>query len=972
MKLKKLKFAYFQSYNQEIEINFSDLNDQLILFSGPTGSGKTTIFDAICYALFGSVSNDERSNDEIKSNYANESNVCYSELTFEIQSKEYSVYRSPAQFKIGKSNRKIKEAPKAYLSGFNLTKIEEVNQKIKELIGMNLEQFRQIVLLPQGKFQKLLFSSSDEKEKIFRSLFNTTLFSDLQNKLKAKVSEYQNELKLADSLIQRLIPKHFLNSDYNQVILNLEDIKNNLMNKLEKSSENKNKIQIEIEISNQVLKLKEILNEKQQQLEKFSKLDLSKIKQSVSNYQKYQPLFEIEKDLKTKKEKNKKQIIEINYLEEKHMQQMKMFESSKLKLENHLNNEENYNMNSQQLLLLNDQLKKYENFELLLKNKNEIQKNISNITLINEQDIENQITNLRQKLEHIQEVKNNLIKIEKDIQEWHSKKNKLIPLHIIQEYNYSIQKYKVSLENFTITSSKMHTQFERLSYIKNEYYKNLAVILSETLKHDMPCPVCGSTHHPYPAKENSIINKEALDIEEKKYRLLYNEYTKLELEMNNLNEFLNKYNETKVYQDELAHKEIDTKLDQLQRLIFNYHNEIEFENTIIQEVKNKQSKLEKIKTENLKLIEQVNKYELELALILSKLSDFSFEISKDAIILKIAEIEALNAHYSEIKNKLIKICSDYEIEIKVIELNLNKIKEEKTNLELEIKKNLELLQFEIDSKKLTYPDIDEQTYLEYLNQITSYQTNFNSLTNEIQTLKKQIDMFPILKYSLQDLKNNYQIETENYNQLHVEYSKYCSLIDEIKLLIKKYSENHEEFKIYKDLLDVAMGETSKNHNISFERYVLGYYLDCVLVFANDRLLEISDGRYYFIRDKDYKGRGKKGLEINIFDHYNGILRSVNSLSGGESFQASLCLSLGMSDYLSQKSTINYIEFLFIDEGFGSLDLDNLDIAINTLIEIAGSGKTIGIISHVEELKNRIPIQVQVKKSRTGSFIKIQK
>ncbi len=972
MKLKKLKFAYFQSYNQEIEIDFEDLNEKLLLFSGPTGSGKTTIFDAICYALFGSMSSEERNNDEIKSNYATNLDLCYVELTFFINQSEYTIKRIPAQMGPGKQNKPIKIAANAFLDGFNLNKIDEINQKIKELLNMNLEQFRQIVLLPQGKFQKLLVSNSDEKEKIFRSLFNTTNYLNLQIELKNKVNELSSEIKTVVSLISTLIPSEFQSSDYQQLIMNLKEKKQQLEQELFQCKEEKNSLQQKIDLSNQITNTNQILSEKKDSLQKLTSENIDEIKKEVDQFEKYKPLFPFEEQLKNKSE-------EYNQLEEEKQNlenqfiQLKKIEKETIEYLRNLETENfEYHENKQLIVNLKNQLLKYKNYEILKNEKDSLELRLNQIQLINEDTINHNIGILLEKIEKINYIKNELLVLEDKKKSLNQEKEKLLPLHLIVEYEHNQIQYQSLLLQFNEQSKKLKTQFEKLTQLKNSYYNNIAGILADTLQPSSPCPVCGSIEHPFPALKCDVVDKESVDRQEKYYQTIYNEYTKIELNIKNIEKLLLSYSLEKINHDKLYHKKIESEIQSIEFDILENKKNINQEQLLIQELNLKKEELIKVQNHNQRQIDLQLEYKLKITAILSKLEEFSFKTNKESIIFKIDEIQQKNAKYEQNLNYYSHLLTKTQTNIELFKNNLDKLHDKKNILLQDIAMINDMINKEIKEKQLSRPSINEEKYMNFLNKIIIYQTTLDSLLKEIDDLNKKIESYPQISVSVDELKDCYNLKNEQYTSLHSQYFKYIELINKVEESIIKYNNYNTEYKLYKELLDVASGDVNKNNNISFERFVLGYYLDRVLILANHRFKKMSDNRYHFERKVDYKGKGKKGLELSVFDHYNGCSRSVNTLSGGESFQASLALSLGLSDYLFQKSTVNHIDFLFVDEGFGSLDAESLDIAINTLIEICETGKSIGIISHVEELKNRISTQIQVNKTKSGSTIYIQK
>lgn len=972
MEIKKLTLSHFGPYNQKITIDFTNYENSLFLISGPTGAGKTTIFDAICYGFYGRTSIKEKDVTEIKSKYATDNDLCFVEIEFYIKNKQYTIKRIPAQKALGqKKIKKINNTVHLASDTYSETNIKEVNKKIEELLNLTFEQFSQIVLLPQGQFKKLLFSSTEEKEKIFRTLFNTEILTYLSDKisenLKIHTDKITNIQKLIDHTLQD-IPNLDITNPIETTIQLLNDTaekieikKNRQKQELIQLQNEKNRLKRQAELRSEQSNIKQKLLE----LEHYPIVEKSQLLKKYHAYQIILPdIKQLTYLINTKNDKINKIENQVHLKEE--LQQL--INNNEKKLEK-INNQAQAIKEKEKLVnTYLSLLPSWEIYEFKQKELSQIQTELEKIIIKPITDLEKELQITKEKLINYTNKKNILNQKQAQYYNLIQIKESLVSLDIINQYKKNQKKYnetQQTLVNLEILENKQQTIYNNY---RKKYIQSLAQELADTLEENKPCPVCGSLTHPNIYHDNiENFSKETLTSYHTQLSNTQIEINKNIAILQTLEQSLNQYDENELLSLEQKHNDLTKQIHTLK---------VELENidTIISTMHTLEIAIKK-QTEIIETTKQLNK---DNEIKYTKLQQQFTYLSNDIHNLKTSLI-------FDTKNTMETQITALNNEISQYMLAIEQIKQEKNNLlqkqaitinQIELFHN-ELISLDTDIKKL------EHTLQVYKQQHNLFDITYDEITH--QNLKKEVDLIKNqktqLKLRLDELNHyitdeliNIDIIDDNiekttiiHETLITEFNTYNSKLATLKKLNESNKQALKQYHFFQELADVATGNNKKNANISFERYVLSLYLDNILKFANTRFLEMSEDRYLLQRNTEYiKGNMKKGLELNIYDNYNGTIRSVQTLSGGESFQASLALALGLSDYLQQFSGNNYTNMLFVDEGFGSLDSESLDIAINSLEKLQESGKMIGIISHVEELKNRIPNKIIIEKTKYGS------
>ncbi|WP_371025369.1 AAA family ATPase [Paraclostridium ghonii] len=1030
----KLIISAFGPYADKQVIDFEELNGRnIFVISGKTGAGKTTIFDAISYALYGEASGESRETDSLRSHFADDNAETFVELEFDLKGERYIVNRFPKQKK--KKSRgegfteKNADATLTLPDGKVITKVTNVNNKLIEILGITRDQFKQIVMLPQGEFKKLLLADSLEREGIFRKIFNTYDFEKIQIQLKEKaITLSKNRNKSKDEIQTNL---KNIKGEHDIVIGEYVDFPL-VIEKLKEFIDKDSKIYKTLNEEDKALYSNlELINKEKMKIENNNNL----VKERESIEKTLLELLEKEKEFELKKEtinkcKNAKEVkyIEDKLIENKNIlyQREKAYEDTLLKIEKltkdvnvakeNLKEEESKEHERDGLKLEIDKLKSLEpkilefddlNRNLIIKNKKveEVKLKIESNKKFNEKLKKEKLEN-ENKLKEIATLETKKVEIENEI----LNKDKVIQetrelFKVIASYeksrlnHYNLNKEYEDFEKTYRITKKNYDDMDEL------YKKEQAGILASNLQENIPCPVCGSKVHPNPAsisKELNVPTKEALKIAkekleeiEKENNLKLNELTKLNTDCKNYLEIVSnsliKFSQTlhidKNYSNNTANivktKGIELKemIDKLNEQLIKIKEKVILKNSIIDRNNNIEKSI--IETEKeLNILEESEKqYLKEVTQINTKIEAYKKEIPNNILDIKTLK-DLINIKSKNLNDSLKNLTS-----IREYKENISKQLEGEISKSNEIKNSIEELKSNIEKIKLEFSDLLKK--LEF-NDFNNYE-EFKSKIYLIEELEKQVEEYCLKLNLFKSKKEDISIKTkgltfvdlididekinklqEEKQNLELKLRDLYSVLENNKSVLKnveslnvKFKTIEGEYKVVGELSDLANGK--KSPYISFERYILASYFEDIIEAANIRLEKMTGDRYSLIRKKGKsKGAGQKGLELEIYDNYTDSSRDVSSLSGGESFKASLSLALGLSDVVQSNAGGVSLDTMFVDEGFGTLDPQSLDNAIDSLLELQRGGRLVGIISHVEELKERIDAKLEVVSTSKGS------
>ncbi len=922
----KLVMCGFGPYADKTVVDFTLLGESgLYLITGDTGAGKTTIFDAISYALYGEASGQVREVKSLRSKYADDETESYVELEFEYRDEKYKIRRIPEYMRKAKRGDKLvvqKEEAELYF----LTKDREpiinkknVNDAVTEIIGLDRGQFSQIAMIAQGDFMKVLLTGTDERSKILRKIFNTNEYLDLQEKLKRK----KNELKFKYQDIEKSIKNYIVSvqcgndendkeklkqiiddntfwktEDINNFILELINKDKDLLKTLEK---NKKEVNKNLEKINETIgKTENVLagmknienneNELAKVLEVMPKLleDYNLQKETESEREKLATEIEIEKQkLESYNELTKE-------LESLHNRQVNLIKltNKETKIKDDVENNEN------SILISEKRLEEIKGCEV------EFEKCQSSIKSV--EDKINLYSNLKKLFKKYVEVKD----------EHKSLKEKYV--ESVNEYNNASQNYE------SLMAKYMDAQ---------------AGMLGQNLKEGEPCPVCGSTSHPHITEVKDEIPSEK-DLKNAKNLRQKKEEKRSEIS-GNLRAKITEIDSLKERIDDVVNENPNEFAESIDENSFN----------ILEE--NTKKLNDDIKNLNVKAKE---------------LSDFKEEkktIEENLPKLK-NELESKKTEIVEISNKIIEentniANANIRIEELQSKLKYSSLKEAEEYISsLQDKRNRLIKLFE--KARDNYEEAKERkSGLE--NAIAALKNQFkNSKVEDLDELKEE-------KKQLQSMEKKLgKSEKEVHSRLDM--NKFAN--ERIEKCMDEAVEVEDKLQVVGSLADTCNGTLSSKPRITLETYVQMEMFDRIIVNANSHFRDMTSGQYELKRKHEADNKvSKSGLELNVIDYYSGSERDIKTLSGGESFKASLSMALGLSDEIQAKSGGIKIDTLFVDEGFGSLDGESLESAMRALSSITDVGRLVGIISHVSELKTRIDRQIVVTKDKEkGSKLEI--
>lgn len=1046
MKPLKLTINAFGPYAGKEELDFNILkNDNIFLICGPTGAGKTTIFDAISFALFGEASGGSRTIDSLKSDHALKSETAFVTLEFMVRDKKYTITRYPTQkIEKTKKNGDIQVVEKKHSIEFVLpderviTKTTEATKEIESILGLNANQFKQIVMLPQGEFRKLLEAESKDKESIFRNIFGTERFLKFQDKLKEKQLVLKRKIEGDKQKREAYITKIDVDDKEELASLVKEENKDifeliRLVKELiDEDNEKEKFIKNHMEAVNKdIFKLKEDeikakeINNRLQQKEKVKgelellELQKNSLKEKKEDLEKGRialSLVHLENSIKEAGKEigiNKNDIVskekELNINNENLINARNIYEKCK-ELESGKDKliEEKSKLNE-----MTEKFKLYKEKKVLVNKLKSTTENQVKVRDSIKEQLETTIKNtelLRVKL--TENAKKELERVE-CINLGNEKQRKKLELSevykAIKKYLDLNSEYSVLLEKFKVIESKYNIAKNIYEEGDTLFRKGMAGILAMNLQEGDRCPVCGSESHPMKANiPESVPTEEQLEKYKNNYeseKALYdnviqsltvkNNEIKNQLSIN-IAEKIEKVKdiiEIDINNKELKDfQEINAKVIEKGKALANEINELTEKvkeiDLIIATKKDDESNLNLLITnqeklqksldeEILKYQKIVTEFEKEKALILDLKENLPKDVeSEEEILLKIKEIEkdifTLEENTKKSLDKYTKIQSIIAENKETIVQKKNLLdkwqsifSEKTTEFKVAIEKSCFIDMEDYEKSKITEEKLNiiQKEVQEFYENLKSKKDQYLILEEELKD-KEIIDIETIIE-KLKDKEAEYEKLDTDSKKI---YSRLTSNKDTLKLIIKitdKIKDDEINYNVIGELSELANGNNAER--ITFERYVLAAYFDDIIKAANNRLRKMTNERYALKR-KAEKGKGTKqsGLELEIIDAYTGKERHVNTLSGGEGFKASLALALGLADVIQSYSGGVQIDTMFVDEGFGSLDPESLDGAITTLMNLKDLGRIVGIISHVDELKERIDARLEVTLGKSGS------
>lgn len=906
-----LTMTAFGTYTDKTEIDFSLLGENgLYLITGKTGSGKTTIFDAICYALYGKPSGRNITGEMMRSKYVSSDVQTEVSLLFSHHSKEYKVIRRPGRSVEG-SKTKIPESAELYKpNGVIVSKKQDVNAEIKDLLGINVDEFCQISMLAQGNFLKFLLSDTKEKEVILRTVFKTSFYQELQDRLKSELnnifSNYKNNLFAIKTYIKAINTgsDEERQSRIAYYVEHYDNPADRAERFIEKMLAEDNAFLSELKNKNE--KLDEALTDLNLSLGRFeeiqkSLLALEEVKKRLDSLEVQKEKLSSESGVAKKELERKDEIISEISLIESDRDNYEKTETFRLEYEQE---EKEGKISAKKLERDKSDLSEAE------KRYEDCRREYSKLEFAgeNSEKYKVELERVREKRERLKELCEKIALCNTYKEELKDKQR--IYLSDKEKYNKYLNRYNERYQAFLDSG---------------------AGILADLLEEGKPCPVCGSTSHPHPAVKHPFApteeelkkERDMLDSLQDAEVASYSKCAALKAKADSLTETVLKEAKEKIG----INIDIDKEEEKIKELSDIFAEECgALEKKISEEEANKNRKKE--------LYQSINEYEKKIKEIREKVS---------------AEELALQVHRSTWREKK-KLFDDLAKTLRY------RSYEEAKNAVNEKRKEIRRLEENYDKA--------EERLKKVMNEIHNCTGQKESLEKNTQDSGSADGN--VLRENIEKIRSEMQNNNEEIKKINIKISGNTNVLQNLKKENEKCAEIEQKYLCIKSLSDTANGTLADREKITFEAFVQATFFDRVLRRANIRLRSMTSGMFELRRSltSDNK-RSKAGLNLDITDYYNGTVRSVKTLSGGESFMASLSLALGLSDEIQSNAGGVEIETMFVDEGFGSLDSETLEKAYNTLISVTEGKGLVGIISHVEALKSKIDKQIIVEKNSEG-------
>ena len=910
MRPLKITMSAFGPYAGEVTLDMQKLGKSgIYLITGDTGAGKTTIFDAISYALYGEASGNYRENTTLRSKYASADTPTFVELEFEYNNEIYKINRNPEYPRPNKRGEGFtKQSANAELvmpDGSVITKIKEVSAKVEEIIGINKNQFSQIAMIAQGDFRKLLNCETNERSKIFRKIFKTEPYHNIEIKLSSLFNELKRNREKEKSGIEQYI---------NQLKCNKNDT---LSIELERAKSGDVLIEDVIKLAGEIINKDTLEYTKTQKNIESINEEIEKINSNIKLYE----------NQEATKKAYAKASAKLEELKTKRNECEKAYKSAEAQ-------RERLDDLTRKINLINSKMPKYDELKSLensLKEKKQSFEKNDGLHKLKQQEITLLEKEIDEKSKALEEVKGaDLLAQKLTVQKEEINKK----AETLKELKTEIDRRKTEQKNLKNAQSFAKSALDEYGALENEYnqiyvafFNEQAGIIADELKDGEPCPVCGSTSHPNLARKSENAPSQA-DVESAQ-NLVKKAQEKADKARDTASALKSRVDEIAANVKSAAKKLFGTD----DNVFDDYNSNI---NALKKEY---DCTLALLKTANEKL-NLYKKLDKEIPKIQEKQKSLSDEIS--TLNTQKASDEAF---ISENTKRVTSIKS--ELDFESADLAKDKLKEY-TDLSSDIKNAIEKSKNAFDDIKSKY-DTQKGTKA--------------SLENALKEFK-EIDLASLNEKSLK--LNEYKKGVDKTAK-----SLY-SRIESNKLLVDNISKKRDILKGYDDkyvwlkaLSETANGDISGKEKITLETFVQMTYFDSIIRKANIRLLTMSDGQYELVRRSDAETLKKnEGLALDVIDHFNGSSRSVSTLSGGESFMASLCLALGLSDEIQSSNGGIKLDTMFVDEGFGSLDGEALDRALSALTSLSQGNRLVGIISHVDALRDRIDNKIVITKDRT--------
>lgn len=928
MRPLKLTISAFGPYAGRTELDMDRLGESgLYLITGDTGAGKTTIFDAVAYALYGEASGENREPGMLRSKYADDDTPTFVELLFSYRDEKYLVRRNPEYERPAKrGNGKTLQKADAELTmpdGRVIAKVRDVNAAVKMILGVDRSQFSQIAMIAQGDFLKLLLADTRERQGIFRDLFHTRPYQALQDRLREESGKLGKEWEKEKNSIAQYIRGIVCDPDGEFSL------------RLQKAKEGELPLSEILDLLSEILSGDRKETEETEEIRAEAEKRLEDVKRELDRLEEFKKAGEQLSRVRKAKEECRIRLLkakEEKKAEEGRKQEQEDLSRREAALQAELGEYELLEKREKELLAVEKEK------ERLHEDCGKIQEQLRRQT-----ELLSALKEEREGCSHAGEQKERLQR-EKDQAD--------VEQAELRSFAEELKKYRELLKEFYACQEGYRRAAEEAERIADNYRrKNRAFldgqagILAEGLRAGEPCPVCGSLHHPSPAFQSGKAPSEA-ELKEAQ-----------------------KAAEEAQQKAAAASEEAGSRRGGLE----------EKRKSLTERLRSLLGETECRKLEESRAGEELflpgAVWEAGLTQRWNGLRE-----KRKALFLGMEREEEALKKRTELDGRILK-------EENVFAKMQERLSEEKQKqaalgsreeaLYAQIKERKERLQYagyrealeekkRLETRKKQLERISEQVQKEF----TEAEAQKSRLEGEEEQLIKSLagkdaGDEEILKEEKERILLHCAALREKEKELHARISRNSDAQRELEKETRAQQDLEKKWGWVRSLSNTANGNIPGREKMMLETYIQTTYFDRIIRRANLRFLTMTGGQYELERSREGGVKSQSGLELNVIDHYNGTKRSVRTLSGGESFKASLCLALGLSDEVQSQAGGIRLDTMFVDEGFGSLDEESLRQAIQTLMGLAESRRLVGIISHVGELKEKIDRQILVEKGRTG-------
>lgn len=908
-----LTMSAFGPYAGKTVIELDKLGTNgLYLITGDTGAGKTTIFDAITYALYGEASGNTRDVNMFRSKYAEPSTPTEVELTFEYAQKIYTVKRNP-EYDRPKARGEGYTTEKAnaelhYPDGRVVTRLKEVNKAIVDIMGIDRSQFTQIAMIAQGDFLKLLLASTEDRKKIFQKIFRTQCYYQLQERLKAETSKLAVEYNQTGSSIRQYI---------NGIACHPDDV---LMLEVDKAKKGELKNTEAVQLVEKLIK--QDTAEQQKVLEQIGELDKQK--------QKIAAQLAVAENRKTTEEKQEKAKENLG----RESARLKTLEKEKNEAAAH---QPEVQKAVEAIAKLEAQLPEYAEMQKKQTERTDLQKDLKEVAqkIKTEEaaagELARSIKDLKAEQASLQNAgaaqaaqkaeKDRLAEQQKDLDALKKE------YAAYQKLEAQLKKAQADYVQKSEDSGKKRAEYEH----KNKLYLDAqAGILAETLTEGVPCPVCGSLEHPHPAQkpENAPTKQELESCKAKAEEA----EAATQTASSKASTCIGQVDTSRKTLQAHGQKWLGTDaVEEMERLCCEKQQQTA---AALQKAEQQLKESEKQLGRKAALDQLIHQKEDELEQCKKRRGSYETQQAGDG-----AKLQAAEKRLKELAEKL-----SYPSEAEANQA-LQQLRKQKEAWEKAIQ----------ETQKAH--DECEKNLAALKGMLEGYQKTLQGM--------EKVDVQAVLAAQAEADQQNAAWQAQK-GKISDRLAVNGPILENLQPKISQMEETEKRLQCVQALSDTANGRLSGKEKIMLETYIQMTFFDRIIQRANVRFMVMSGGQYELKRRVNAENnRSQAGLELDVIDHYNGSERSVKTLSGGESFKASLALALGLSDEIQSSAGGIRLDTMFVDEGFGSLDEESLEQAVNALVGLTQGNRLVGIISHVSELKNRIDKQIVVTKEKSG-------